>query len=159
VHGRLAILVAVAALAGCGSAGPSATHGRVSGDAGPTTAKVDRCVDRLVSRSTSGQSPAVRRYVRVTYCAPFARKGWIYDDGALRIAAQKWLENGMRCARASEGEPPHTVPCQEESGGEIECALLHVTRKTEVVAYIARLRRSHAVHCDDGTPLADLGVP
>ena len=94
-----------------------------------------------------------------TYCARFVRRGWVYEDGALSIGAQHWLENGQRCATAGEGEPPHTVSCQEQSGGEIECALLHVTRKSEVTAYLARLQQTHAVHCDDGTPLGDLGVP
>jgi hypothetical protein len=56
--------------------------------------RIERCVDRLLR----GKKPAnavertlVRRYVHDTYCARFEQNGWVYEDGALSIAAQTWL--------------------------------------------------------------------
>ena len=105
---------------------------------------------------------SLRRYARVTYCGRFEKKGWVYEDGALRIAAQTWLDEGRTCATGREGEPARTVPCEPERRGGvriIECALLRVVRRSEVVAYIAQLRKSEPVACDDGTAIGELGVP
>jgi hypothetical protein len=103
-----------------------------------------------------------RRYVRRAYCGRFAKNGWVYEDGALRIAAQTWLDHGGACARGGEGEAATTVPCEPERRGGvrmIECALLRVIRRNEVVDYIEQLRREGPVECDDGTPIGELGVP
>jgi hypothetical protein len=104
---------------------------------------------------------AARRYVKQTYCARFEQHGWIYDDGALSIAAQKWLDSGGRCATGSEGTATRTVPCEQVTRDDstLDCALLHHVRRTEVIAYVAALGRKRVVRCDDGTPLKELGVP
>ena len=101
----------------------------------------------------------MRHYVSVTYCDRFARNGWVYADGALSIAAQRWLLRGGRCATATPGGTAKTVPCESlRSPGEpIECAMLHHVRKSEVRTYVAGLPRD--TRCDDGTPLDALGVP
>lgn len=123
------------------------------------------CVDRLLQQATpqDARDEAARRYARETYCAPFERKGWVYEDGALKIAAQTWLEESARCAVGSEGEPTRTVPCEEEQTRmgrrRLDCGLLRHVRKSEVRTYVERLERKSAVECDDGTPLEELGVP
>jgi hypothetical protein len=123
------------------------------GTSGGATSRIDKCADRLLSRSaTSGEQ--ARRYAIDTYCAPFERNGWVYDDGALSIAAQHWLDNGGTCATAAAGAPTRTVPCEETTTGIIDCALLHHVRRAEVEAYLA----GRHVQCDDGTPLENLGV-
>ena len=163
----LTIVLLAAALAGCGTSGGEQRDGATSPerDARAATARINKCVDRLLSRSTTsgGNEQQVRRYAKDTYCAPFEQNGWVYADGALSIAAQKWLDNGGKCATASEGTPTRTVPCEQMNRGTatriIDCALLHVVRRTEVVAYLAELQRHGDVHCDDGTPLDKLGVP
>ena len=107
----------------------------------------------------------MRRYAKNTYCAPFEQKGWVYDDGALSIAAQTWLDNGEECetevavtgAEESDRGPTQTIPCLQTNS--IDCAFLHHVRQTEVMAYIAERQRDGDVHCDDGTPLEELGVP
>jgi hypothetical protein len=118
----------------------------------------------LLSRATAqdANDEGARRYARDVYCARFERRGWIYEDGALRIAAHIWLEEAATCAAGSEGEPTRTVPCEEErhiSGWRLECAILHHVRRSEVTDYVAQLQREGAVECDDGTPLDKLGVP
>jgi hypothetical protein len=161
----LAIFLLAIVLAGCGTGGGGQRGGATSTERDSTATRINKCVDRLLSRSTTsgGSEQQVRRYVKDTYCAPFAQNGWVYEDGALSIAAQKWLDNGGKCATASEGKPARPVPCEQTNRGiatrSIDCALLHVVRRTEVVAYLAKLQRGGDVHCDDGTPLEELGVP
>lgn len=163
----LAIVFFAAVLAGCGASGGEQRDGATSTDRDSTVAaaRINKCIDRLMSRSTTsgGTEQQVRRYIRGTYCAPFEQNGWVYEDGALSIAAQRWLDNGGRCAAAGDTEPMRTVPCEQTNGPEatriIDCALLHDVRRTEVMAYVAELQRNGDVHCDDGTPLDALGVP
>lgn len=103
-----------------------------------------------------------RRYARDTYCDRFERKGWIYEDGALSLAANTWLEMGARCAAGSEGNPIRTVPCEEEwraNTRRLDCGLLHHVRRSEVRKHIEQLQHESRVECDDGTPLGHLGVP
>jgi len=121
---------------------------------------------------TADEQEAVRRYTESTYCARFAERGWVYDDGALSIDAYTSLAEGgeEECGEAESesapGEEPaapgRTVPCDEVGAGEdetIDCALLRHVRKSEVRAYLDELQRSgRAVACDDGTALADLGA-
>ncbi|MFL5920954.1 MAG: hypothetical protein ACJ75Q_14255 [Gaiellaceae bacterium] len=162
----LAVLIVVATASGCGS-GTGDRHGATptkTSQPQAATARINRCVDRLLQNATQpvADNGAARRYVRSTYCARFEERGWIYDDGALSIAAEIWLERGARCASGGEGEATKTVPCQAHlSGGvqTLDCALLHVVRKAEVREYVDRLRASTPVKCDDGTALDTLGVP
>lgn len=163
----LAIVLVASVLAGCGTHGGGQRDGATSADRDSTAAAahIDKCVDRLLSGSTTGGATEqqVRRYIRDTYCALFEQKGWVYDDGALSIAAQRWLDNGGSCAAGSDTEPARTVPCEPANGPAatriIDCALLHHVRRTEVSAYVAELQRDGDVRCDDGTPLDALGVP
>jgi hypothetical protein len=151
---RIVLFVAAAALAfaACGSSG---------------SAKLaEKCTDRLVARAVkSGDTRAMkaqlRRYASVTYCDRFARKGWVYADGALSIDAQRWLDHGARCATSSPGGKTLTVPCVDttENPRLIDCAMLHFVRRSEVQGYVAELQRRGNVSCDDGTPLTALGVP
>jgi hypothetical protein len=160
IAGVLAAAVAAATVA-------LVTLGSASGEA----ARVERCTDRLLSRARlQGDSERERaraqRYVKSMYCERFERRGWIYDDGTLNIRVQGWLVNGGRCEVTEAVEPgrppgePHRVPCREvEEGGLLDCALLHHVRRGEVRAHVAGLRRRHSdLRCDDGSPLADLGV-
>ena len=62
-----------------------------------------KCVDRFAARATSNASTGtqVRRYIEGTYCSPFEREGWVYEDGTLKIAA--YLSSGTgRESRARE---------------------------------------------------------
>ena len=134
---------------------------------GKANSRVERCVDRLMQHANTQDLPnkeVARRYIRRTYCARFEGKGWVYEDGALSIAAQSWLEHASSssCATASPGEPTKTVPCEPERRGGaqiVECALLRVTRRIEVRDYIEQLRTKGPVECDDGTAISELGVP
>ena len=144
----------VVALAGCGSK---------SGEAGRGPSRVERCVDRFFDHvrpedlATTGTEGA-RRYIRVTYCERFESRGWVYDDGALSIAAQRWLEDaGSESCGSDHSE---TAPCKEleprDEPEVIDCAMLRQVRRSEVRAYIQQLPRD--VVCDDGTPVEQLGA-
>ncbi len=141
--------VAAAVLGACGSGGGEA--------------RVERCVDRLLSAAPNDvRSDGARRYARETYCERFERNGWVHADGALRIAAHTWLETSGTCAVGSEGEPTRTVPCEDvrdPGPRRLECGLLRHVRQSEVRDYVARLRREGEAACDDGTALDTLGVP
>jgi hypothetical protein len=125
------------ALAGCGS------------NAGESS-RADRCTDRLLAGAESTR--AARSYVRNTYCDLFASRGWVYEDGALSVDAQRWLvEGGSQECESETG----TIPCEEST--VIDCALLRHVRRSEAQDYLATLGRE--VECDDGTPVEQLGVP
>ena len=132
------------ALAGCGSDGEQRL--------------AERCTERLLNSVNAQGADDARSYVRRTYCEPFASRGWVYEDGALSIDAQHWLdEAGMEvCETAGEDGESVTIPCEDESPS-INCAILHHVRRSEVREYVAQLRRD--VACDDGTPVEQLGVP
>ena len=151
----VAIVFFAAVLAGCGTSGGEQLDGTTSTERDSTaaTSHIDKCIDRLLSRATTSGATEqqVRRYVRDTYCALFEQNGWVYDDGALSIAAQTWLDNGETCSSGTR-----TVPCETNI---VDCALLHHVRRTEVMAYVADRQRAGDVHCDDETPLEELGVP
>lgn len=165
----LAVLMLAATVSACGSGcsgrqEETASSARLSS---PAASRIERCVDRLLGNTTTQNAAdrkAARRYARMTYCARFEEKGWVYKDGAVSIAAQTWLEQGATCARGGEGEPTRTVPCEiDRSGGRgvqtLDCALLHIVKRSEVREYIDRLEMDGAVKCDDGTALDELGVP
>jgi hypothetical protein len=159
VVGRVVVVLAVFAVAGCGSGG---------GHSG-ATAKAASCTDRLLRAvkhtASHAREAEIRRYVEVTYCEPFARKGWVYADGSLSIKAQLWLVRGTRqeCSTSVPGGSDKSIPCARLSIGDgprtIDCAILRFVRRSEVRAYLARLGTANSVQCDDGTPLAALGVP
>jgi hypothetical protein len=126
------------------------------------TSRVGSCTDRLLERASANGSPdQVRRYVETAYCAPFAKRGWVYENGTLSLDAYKYVQNGGRCAEGGSGEPSRTVPCEEvdPSGPLIlDCAILHLVPRAEVKPYVAKLRRQREVRCDDGTPLSGVGA-
>jgi hypothetical protein len=134
----------LAALAGCGS------------DNGADS-RVDRCVERLLANSEGGETDAARDYARRTYCGPFASRGWVYDDGALSIDAQKWLVEGGNevCETAGDDGQSVTIPCEDASPA-INCAMLRHVRQGEVRRYFAQ---RPDLECEDGTPVEQLGVP
>ena len=145
-----------------------------AGCGGTTTESTVACRERA-SREVHGAFPRgvggtevtddARRYVEVTYCAPFAERGWVYEDGTLSIAAHSWLVEGSseECASAGVATSAQTVPCEQldSTGGTqvIHCAILHRVRRSEVRDYVEQLERTHEVECDDGTPLEQLGAP
>jgi len=158
------------ALAGCASDAGERREGTREGSVGATS-RVERCTDRMLSRArlegySASEREGLRRYARTTYCDRFEQHGWIYDDGALRIDAHRWLQSGS-CASSeavTPGQPPKPeprVPCEQLLGDDplLDCALLHHVRRHEVQAYLQSLERRHAVRCDDSTPLGELGVP
>jgi hypothetical protein len=162
-----AMLIFAGALSACGSgSGERLDEARSTVRRSPAAmSRIERCVDRLLQAATTrdASKEEARRYVRNTYCARFEKEGWIYEDGALGIAAQRWLDDGARCARAGEGEPTRTVSCEEErrAAGDrtLDCALLRVVRRSEVRDYIERIRSSGARECDDGSAFGELGIP
>ena len=161
----LAIVLFAAALSACGSTTPKAREDvpAAGHHSSAASGRIDSCVDRLLQHAASDASAeAGRRYVRDTYCARFERNGWIYEDGALSIAAYSWLEKSGTCATATAGNPVRTVTCEEVGhlGPRVlDCALLRHVRTSEVRDYLGRLEHESAVECDDGTPLGNLGVP
>lgn len=167
MRASVAIVLVVTVVAGCGTSGGVERDGAASAGANASSAavRINKCVDRLLTTSTSGgaSEQQVRRYIRATYCSLFEEKGWVYGDGALSIAAQKWLDRGGSCAMGSKGGPTRTVPCEQSNPGAgtriIDCGLLHHVRRSEVIAYVAMLRPDGEVQCDDGTPVDELGVP
>jgi hypothetical protein len=134
----LVVTALLVALAGCGSSGVESS-------------RTERCIDRLLANADA--TTEARAYVRRTYCERFASRGWVYEDGALSIDAQRWLVEGGMEECGSEGVG--TLPCEESS--VIDCAMLHHVRKSEAQEYLAKLGRE--VECDDETPVEQLGVP
>jgi hypothetical protein len=148
---RVAVFTAVAVLAltGCGS----------KAAASRAEACTNRFMDVVNQNDPRVTKAQLRHYVEVTYCNRFAREGWIYEDGALSIDAQRWLVDGARCSTSTTGGSTRTIPCEVVENGVMDCAMLRFVRRREVQAYIAELQRHESVTCDDGTPLTALGVP
>jgi hypothetical protein len=163
----LASALFVVALAGCGGTGGVRTEG-IATDQQPFAAseRIERCTERLLERvkGEDASTEETRRYIEVTYCAPFVERGWVYEDGTLSIAAHTWLigASSEECASAGADEPAQTVPCEElePTGGlqVIDCSILHHVRRSEVRDYVEQLQRKHEVECDDGTPVEELGA-
>ena len=163
---RFPVVLAVAlVVAGCGSSGESGGNAASSGEASTAAApRVEKCVERFIARATSDASTEteVRRYIERTYCSPFEREGWVYEDGTLSIAAYLFLARGGSedCASADGGQG-ETVSCGElpaDTAIVLDCAVLHVVRRDEVQHYVRELERHREVSCDDGTPLERLGA-
>lgn len=151
-----AVLMLAVGIAGCGQSGDN--------DAS-SSERVDRCVERLVRnipRDADTTEQELRQYVELAYCDQFEQAGFVYDDGALEIGAQEWLEQSgaEECATAGSST---TVPCDELQAPEgrrtIDCALLHHVRKREAQEYLEEVQARGEIECDDGTPLDELGVP
>jgi hypothetical protein len=161
----LAIALLLVALAGCGGTGTEA--GGTDQRSSAASDRIERCTERFLERveGEDANTEETRRYVEATYCAPFAERGWVYEDGTLSIAAQSWLIEGSseECVSAGADEPAQTVPCEklEPTGGVqvLDCAILHQVRRSEVRVYLEQLQRKHEVECDDGTPVEALGTP
>ena len=153
-----ALSICAVALTGCGSHAHSATPE-------PTNSLVDRCVARLFAGSyaPAASKELIRRYVRDTYCRRFGQEGWIYEDGALKIAAQQWLVSGGTCGEGVAGQPAKVVPCKlvRSSTGvlTIDCGLLRFVRRSEVRNYLRPMQAGGPVACDEGISVAKLGVP
>jgi hypothetical protein len=146
------VLAALLVLSGCESGA------KRSAPADATAApRAERCTQRILEGIEGNRGPMVRSYIERTYCDRFARRGWVYADGALSIKAHLWLMNAGTCSESTSGGPAVTVPC-EPSFDPLECALLHYVRRAEVQAYIRKLAKTHRVRCDDGTPLEQLGA-
>jgi hypothetical protein len=176
---RLVGLVVVAlGFVGCGAQDVGGSAGEDGADASAASL-VGKCSDRLVARTetdvdglSDAEREAVRGYVETTYCARFVERGWVYEDGTLRIAAYEWsLASGdEECARSIDTGAATTVTapmpalgvaCVETDDEDsiLDCALLHQVRRSEVRSYIEELRRRIPdVECDDGTPLEELGA-
>lgn len=128
--------------------------------------RIERCTERFLERveDEDVSTEEARRYIEVTYCAPFVERGWVYEDGTLSIAAHTWLfgSSSEECVSARAGEPAETVPCEElqPTGAlqEIDCGVLHHVRRSEVQDYVEQLKREYEVECDDGTPVEELGA-
>lgn len=163
--GRVAIALLVVGLVTSACASESGTG---AGEATPPDAdKIERCTDRLLTNADdprAAKANDARQYAERTYCSPFAERGWVYDDGALSINAYRWLTaaGSESCSSAEAGEPARTVPCDELAPPgqleELDCALLHHVRKSEVAQFLSETRPRPA-RCDDGTPVIELGVP
>jgi hypothetical protein len=130
----------------------------------PTNSRVERCVDRLVAGSyaPAAGKEQVRHYIRDAYCQPFEQRGWVFDDGALKLAAHLSVQNGGSCAEGVAGQPAKVVPCKLERSGNgvltIDRGLLRFVRRSEVRTYLRRLQASGPVACEEGIPLTKLGV-
>jgi hypothetical protein len=124
------------------------------------TSRIDRCTERFLSRAES-KTAEVRRYVETTYCAPFDERGWVHDDGTLKLEAHTH-SGSEACATEQVGGATRSVPCEElesvDSPQMLDCGLLDLVRRSEVSEYVSELQRRRDVRCDDGTPLDQLGA-
>ena len=161
----LPILV-LAFAAGCG--GEDRDDAAPEPASGSSASAVAKCVDRFLARvdpdvEADVDADALRRYLEETYCERFARRGWVYEDGALSIDAYRSVEAGVGedCGEAEADGTTKTVPCDASAAedGVLDCALLHHVRRSQVQAYLAELARAREVECDDGTAPEELGVP
>lgn len=85
--GIATIVVVVAA--GCVSDG----GGRVNASA-ENTSRVERCTQRLLEREHGAPTKEAERYVKVAYCMPFERRGWVYENGTVSIDAYLHVASG-----------------------------------------------------------------
>jgi len=153
---RIGLAIAVLlALTGCGG---EKTAALPKVEASP---RAERCTQRILDRVGGDNGPKARTYIAGVYCVPFDRKGWVYADGRLSIAAHLYVLKSGVCQEAS-GTPGGSTTTTECDPADLldplECAVLHYVRKNQVRAYIRKLQRKQSVSCDDGTPLDKLGA-
>ena len=156
---RIGLAIAVLlALAGCGGEKKAAQ---------PTvevTPRAEQCTQRILDRVSGDNGPKARAYIETVYCVPFDRKGWVYADGTLSIAAHLYVLQSGVCSTETVGPGGSTTTTMTTECDPtdlldpLECAVLHYVRKDEVRTYIRKLKRTHSVSCDDGTPLDKLGA-
>ena len=155
-------------LTSCGATSDDGRDTKTAPEARGSPASLsDKCTERLIAGVPEVEREQARHYVEATYCARFADRGWVYDDGALSIEAHMWLENAgeEECALATPpGEPAKTIPCErfDERGPYFiaDCGLLKHVRASDVRTYLDELRRRYGtVQCEDGTPLNGLATP
>ena len=119
---------------------------------------VSRCVERFLRKPNRSEVSRqdLRRYVQRAYCQPFARRGWVHEDGTLNIAA--YTSGISECGRSTPGGKTETVPCPPDP--VLDCALLDLVRRGEAQAYVERLAAQTrvAVQCDDGRRLSEIGA-
>ena len=146
-------------LAGCGGEEKAA---QPTVQASP---RAERCTQRILDRVEGDNGAEARAYIDRVYCVPFDRKGWVYPDGTLSIAAHLYVLNSGTCAESSVSggstTTTTTTPTKCDRAdllNPLECAVLHYVRKDEVRAYLRKLERKQSVRCDDGTPLDELGA-
>ena len=153
---RIGLVIAVLlALAGCGGEEKAA---QPTVEASP---RAERCTQRILDRVSGDNGPEARAYIDRAYCVPFDRKGWVYADGRLSIAAHLYVLNSGVCEEVtgSSGGSTTTTECDPaDLLDPLECAVLHYVRKDEVRTYLRKLERKQSVSCDDGTPLDKLGA-
>ena len=93
---RIGLAIAVLlALAGCGDEKKTAQ---------PTinvSPRAAQCTQRILDRVSGDNGPKARAYIERVYCVPFDRKGWVYADGTLSIAAHLYVVNSGACQVAS----------------------------------------------------------
>lgn len=123
----------------------------------PGGSRVSRCAERIAARATPGalSREALRRYAERGYCVPFNRRGWVYADGTLKLAA---YTRSRECSVSGTGGTSSPISCREAEGGLLDCALLRLVRRVEAQRYIAKLRHVGDVRCDDGTSLETVGA-
>ena len=97
--------------------------------------------------ASSTASAAARRfgaYIERMYCGPFARKGWVYADGALSIKAHVYIMNGDACSsvdldsRRTDDDDPVRPARRWIRSSAPSCT---TSGRDEVQAYIRKLKR------------------
>ena len=153
---RLAAALVLLAAAGCGARGDKPTSKPRAGDdrSASAQARIERCTERILRRvQVRGRAEVteeqLRRYVERT-CGMFEKHGLVYDDGTLRIEVYTDSRSSV-CATSRPGEPARTVPCEDVTLDDpvLDCVLLHHVRRSEDQKYLAELRRTREVRCDD----------
>jgi hypothetical protein len=144
-------LVFVVLAAGCGSDGdePEAAGG----------SRVEKCVARLVERTEGMDRSEAERYARTTYCEPFAKRGWVHEDGTFSIDVLQGRATSEACAAPRPQEPAPTNPCIDIPSDPLDCDLLDLVRRAEVQQYLKERQREGAlIRCEDGRRPEELGA-
>ena len=156
---RIGLAIAVLlALTGCGGEKQAA---QPTIEVSPRAAQ---CTQRILDRVSGDNGDNARAYIERVYCVPFDRKGWVYADGRLSIAAHLYVLQSGVCSTETVGPGGSTTKTSTTECNPadlldpLECAVLHYVKKNEVRAYIRKLQRKQSVSCDDGTPLDKLGA-
>jgi hypothetical protein len=146
----LTLLMVALLVAGCGSDGdePEASGSRF-----------DQCVDRVVERTEGLDKAKAERKARTTYCEPFAKRGWVHEDGTLAIDVVRGEATSEMCAAPRPQEPAPTTPCIDTPSTPLDCDLLDLVRRAEVQQYLKERQSEGAlIRCEDGRPPEELGA-